>query len=215
MLAFYFRRNQKRGLSALWGFPEQRPGLVPSPKELHKRIWFLSASRFGLAVRPRQLVQFAVRCHNGIMRWGSRGSRSRRPHGTSGKGLASCTQYTRILPLRRCKITLNFLIVVEHRGGGSAKDKDPTQACKPEMRRISTSAPISISISLPRISPLGMRRIFIYQVGSETRNGTAPRFFHDGPCQPYRRPSRAVAKAHIELLGNSQGRNFAEPLTLE
>jgi hypothetical protein len=35
----------------------------------------------------------------------------------------------------------------------------PNQACRPEMRRISTSAPIRISIFLPRISPLEMRRV--------------------------------------------------------
>jgi hypothetical protein len=35
----------------------------------------------------------------------------------------------------------------------------PNQACRAEMRRISTSAPIRISIFLPRISPLEMRRV--------------------------------------------------------
>jgi hypothetical protein len=38
-------------------------------------------------------------------------------------------------------------------------DRPPNQACRPEMRRISTSAPIRISIFLPRISPLEMRRV--------------------------------------------------------
>ncbi|KAH7112035.1 hypothetical protein EDB81DRAFT_671170 [Dactylonectria macrodidyma] len=38
VVAFYFRQNQKRGLAALWGFPKQPPGLVPPPKESHKRI---------------------------------------------------------------------------------------------------------------------------------------------------------------------------------
>ncbi|KAJ0139670.1 hypothetical protein HZ326_17424 [Fusarium oxysporum f. sp. albedinis] len=40
--------------------------------------------------------------------------------------------------------------------------KHPNQACRAEMRRISTSAPIRISIFLPRISPVEMRRISIW-----------------------------------------------------
>ncbi|KAJ0130718.1 hypothetical protein HZ326_26176 [Fusarium oxysporum f. sp. albedinis] len=62
----------------------------------------------------------------------------------------------------------------------------PTQECRPEMRRIPTSAPIRISIFLPRISPLEMRRNSIWVCKPRTRN--APRFFHEGPCQPCRRP---------------------------
>ncbi|KAM5528405.1 hypothetical protein FOXYSP1_18886 [Fusarium oxysporum f. sp. phaseoli] len=54
------------------------------------------------------------------------------------------------------------------------------------MRRISTSAPIRISIFLPRISPLEMRRISVSACKPRTPN--APRFFREGPCQPCRRP---------------------------
>ncbi|KAJ0138287.1 hypothetical protein HZ326_18761 [Fusarium oxysporum f. sp. albedinis] len=65
---------------------------------------------------------------------------------------------------------------------------------RPEMRRISTSAPIRISIFLPRISPLEMRRISIWACKPRTRN--APRFFHEGPCQPCRPPRSYIFTQH-------------------